>query len=125
MKDCIVRLITITLLSASQALAADHWLSTDHCNLSVDNTSWDVSAFEQNGSILGYHPTPWVFQRNGRVSASGYWKATWKMVSCDRIHVDLTMDRGGKKDVFDVVFLTSNRFVAVTNDTLYRFGKKR
>ncbi len=119
MKGIIVLTVASTLLNVSQA-----WIY-DNCILPVKNTAWDVSSFEQAGAISGYHPTPWVFQSNGKVSAAGYWKATWKRSTCDKINVNLITDREGEIDKFDVIFVTSSRFVAVKNNMLYRFGKRR
>jgi len=99
-------------------------LAANDCVLPVNNTSWNVGAFNNDGTISDPHPTPWVFQNNGTASAAGYWTATWQRDACDKVHVVLTHNSGAK-DIFDVLFVTSNRLVAVKGDSLYRFGKKR
>ncbi|MDM8558935.1 hypothetical protein [Candidatus Parabeggiatoa sp. HSG14] len=119
MKRSITCIASAILLSTSvNALAADD------CVLPVNNTSWDVGAFNNNGTISGSHHVPWIFQSNGTVSAAGHWTAIWQRGACDKVHVVL-ITNNGTKDIFDVLFVTSSRLVAVKGDSLYRFGKKR
>jgi hypothetical protein len=123
MKKMLKRNITC-IASAILLSGSINALAADDCVLPVNNTSWDVGTFNNNGTMGSPHSVPWVFQSNGTVSASGQWTATWQRGACDKIHVVLTT-RSGAKDIFDILFVTSSRLVAVKADNLYRFGKKR
>ncbi len=117
---------SITCIAASAFLlsASINALAADDCVLPVNNTSWDAATFNNHGAIGSYHPVPWVFQSNGTASAAGHWTAKWQKGACDIIHMQLTRHNGAK-DIFDVFFVTSSRFVAVKGDNLHRFGKKK
>jgi len=113
MKKAIFNAALAVLLGASMTA-----LATDECVLPVNNTAWDVGAFDNNGIVSAPHHVPWVFKRDGTVSAAGYWSMTWQRAACDKVHVV-------GFDTFDVYFVTSTRLIAVKGDILYRFGKKR
>ena len=116
---------SITCIASAVLLGTSiNVLAANDCVLPVNNTAWEVGAFSNDGTIAGSHPVPWVFQNDGTVSAAGHWTATWQRGACDKVHVVLTT-KNGAKDIFDVLFVTSSRLVAVKGDSLYRFGKKR
>jgi hypothetical protein len=119
MKKTILYAASAAFLGASMTA-----LAADNCVLPVNNTAWDVGAFNNNGTISSPHSVPWVFKSDGTVSAAGHWTATWQRGACDKVHVVLTTNNGAT-DIFDVVFVTSTRLIAVKGDNLYRFGKKR
>jgi hypothetical protein len=98
-------------------------MAADDCVLPIDGTYWSVASFNNDGAIGSFHPTPWFFTSDGIVSAAGYWLGTWQRIACDKVHIEST-HTSGAVDVFDVLFLTSSRFVAVKGNNLYRFGKK-
>lgn len=110
--------IAISLGIGSTASAADN------CVLPVNNTSWDVTLMDNNGNIAPFHHVPWDFFANGTLRSGDLWKAKWKKAGCDKVHVTL-YHRGGGTDVFDVLFVTSQRLIAVKNNRLYRYGKIR
>ncbi len=119
MKKIVFSLVSLVIL-----LTSTYVLAAPNCVLPIDNTSWDVAALDNNGAIGSYHPTPWVFKNDGQMSAEGYWKGTWYRNACDKIHASITHN-SGKEDVFEVIFATSQRFIATKNGNLYRFGKKK
>jgi hypothetical protein len=89
-------------------------------NLPVDGTSWSVAEFA-NGVVGQYHDTPWIFQSSNTVSAQGHWSGTWQPLGEDRIRVTIKQ----LQDECEVVFVTSDWFVATKADNLYRLGHKR
>ena len=99
-------------------------LAVPNCVLPVNDTSWEVAVMDNDGTIGNYHSTPWVFKADGTMSAEGYWEGTWYRNACDKIRASTHAMDGSRVDNFEVIFVTSQRFVAIKNDILYRFGKK-
>ncbi len=115
----IVASFSLLLAASTNAFAVDTTL--------LNGTSWRVGEFvETNSGICTgpAHPVPWTFQKTGTVSAGNLWQGTWKDTG-DRIRVTIKNKDGSTADAFDVVFLTSNAFVAVKGrNALYRFGTR-
>jgi len=111
--------VTVVLMSiASSAYAVEPAV--------VDNTSFDVGALN-DGTMVGEkaHAVPWVFQKDGTVSAKGLWKGVWaSWPGSDKLEVTIILT-DGSSDSFEVTFLTPKWFVATKNGALYRVGKKK
>ncbi|HEX8701985.1 MAG TPA: hypothetical protein VF815_24360, partial [Myxococcaceae bacterium] len=81
-----------------------------------------------DGTMTGAaaHATPWVFQKDGTVSAAGHWKGVWAAApDSDKLKVTIIMLQGGASDTFEVTFLTKGWFVATKDGKLYRQGKRK
>ncbi|MBN1210670.1 MAG: hypothetical protein JXB05_37830 [Myxococcaceae bacterium] len=92
----------------------------------VDNTSWDVGALN-DGTMVGDkpHAIPWVFHKDGTVSAKGAWTGVWaSWPGSNEMKVTIIFPNGAS-DTFEVKFLTSKWFVATQGNALYRVGKKK
>lgn len=89
-------------------------------------TKWSVAAFDDNGALGGFHPTPWEFGHVA-IHADGFWAGGYELVpgSDDRYRCEI-VDAGVTAivDAFEVVFVSNRRFVATKNGALYRFGRK-
>ena len=93
----------------------------------VDNSSWAVGELN-DGTMVGAapHAAPWVFQKDGTVSAAGFWKGVWAAApDSDKLKVTIMMVQGGATDTFEVTFLTPTWFVATKDGKLYRVGKRK
>ncbi len=114
------------LVSSILFVTSINVFAADNCVLPDDNTAWGVGTFDNNGNTGAAASTPWVFKNDGTLSAAGSssWTATWTRNACDKVHVVLTTSSGAT-DIFDVIFVSSSRFVAVKEDNMYRFGKKQ
>lgn len=101
--------------------------STNAFAVDVAGTSWRVGEFldTSSGICTGpVHPVSWTFHKNGTVNAGDLWQGRWKDTSRERITVTIRR-KDGSTDAFDVVFLTSDTFVAVKGkNALYRFGTR-
>lgn len=120
MKKMAFAVVLAVMAFASNAFAVEPKL--------VDGTSWDVGAMEDaTGVATAPHPTPWVFKKDGTVSAQGFWTGTWKARPGSDTTVDLTIKdtKSGATNTFQVTFVTSKWFVATKGDQLYRLGKKK
>jgi hypothetical protein len=90
------------------------------------DTKWSVAAFNNDGKIDGFHPTPWEFHQES-MNAGTLWVGGYKLMpGTDTTYLCEILMAGSTtvSDSFEVVFVTPDRFVATKNGALYRFGKK-
>lgn len=95
--------------------------------LPVDNvdTKWDFKVFNDDGSMRYGTRVPWSFRPDGTAHSLPYWTATWRRASCSSfILVTQTGLESGGLVEYEIVFVTSTRFVAVMHDSIFRFGMK-
>lgn len=87
-------------------------------------TRWSVAGFEE-GYPREYHPVPWEFHSQYYMNAGTIWTGNWSFVPnySDRVHTSITHADGSTDDC-DVVFVSSNWFVAVRDGELFRLGKR-
>ncbi|MCD4483408.1 hypothetical protein LQR31_02840 [Chromobacterium vaccinii] len=83
------------------------------------NTQWSVAPFDNNGTISSFHPTPWEFG-NGTMQAQGLWNGEYQHTPSSSNTIKCHLNNG---DMFEVIFVTTTRFIATKNGGLYRFGK--
>ncbi|CAI7979619.1 MULTISPECIES: hypothetical protein [unclassified Parafrankia] len=90
------------------------------------NTKWSVAAFDDNGAIGSFHPTPWEFHQEA-MNAGTLWVGGYTAIPevsngirCE----NLKAGAGAVSDSFEVFFVTPTRFIATKSGALYRFGKK-
>ena len=127
----VVRKNVFSLVLLGTSFTSTSILAAPDCVLPVNDISWAVAAMDNDGIIGNYHSIPWVFKQDGiedgTVSTQGYWEGMWYRSACDKIQASThSIDGSGSyNDNFEVVFVTSQRFVAIKNDMLYRFGKKK
>ena len=88
------------------------------------NTKWSVAEFDDNGKIGDFHPTPWEFH-NQSMNAGQLWYGGYQFTtgSDNTITCEIGSGNTPVNDTFQVVFVTSTRFVATKHKALYRFGK--
>jgi hypothetical protein len=89
-------------------------------------TQWSVAAFDNNGALGGFHPTPWEFHRTA-MHAGRFWVGGYAPVagSDDRYACEILGEGASAvSDGFEVVFVTADRFIATKDGALYRFGKR-
>ena len=87
---------------------------------------WSVATLDNNGSLGGFHPTPWEFQAQ-TMNAGTIWVGSFKGVEGNGNKITCEIMPPGAKtvsDSFDVEFVTADRFIATKGGALYRFGKK-
>jgi hypothetical protein len=112
-----VGVVSVILIVTSTAYAVEPDL--------VDNTEWDVGAVnDSNFALSTPHPTPWIFEQDGTVSAAGYWTGVWASAPGSNVLKVVILTNGGGTDIFEVKFLTPTWFVATKNGKLYRVGKR-
>ena len=106
--------------SVSSSLGAE----TDKPLFDPSGTRWSVAGFE-NGYVRDYHPVPWEFHSGYCMNAGDIWVGNWSFIPNypDRIHTSIK-HKDGSTDECDVVFVSSNWFVAVKDNELYRLGKR-
>jgi hypothetical protein len=113
--------------------------NTDSITVSVDTvpkekrvsftpagTRWSVAAMDNNGSVGGYHGTPWEFQAQS-MNAAALWVGSYSPIQGSDIKFACEIKHAGAAaatDTFEVVFVTADRFIATKDGALYRFGKK-
>jgi hypothetical protein len=89
-------------------------------------TKWSVAAFDNNGTLGGFHPTPWEFNRQS-MNAGALWVGGYQAIpGNDSAYNCEIIGAGGSDpaDNFEVHFVSADRFVATKGGALYRFGKK-
>jgi hypothetical protein len=89
-------------------------------------TKWSVAAFDNNGAISAPHPVPWEFNRQS-MNAGNLWVGGYQPIpgnsnafACEI----LSAGASDPSDVFEVEFVTNDRFIATKGGMLYRFGKR-
>jgi hypothetical protein len=90
--------------------------SAKSCNPA--GTKWSVAPMNDDGTLGSFDSIPWEFQ-NQSINAGTLWSCSYSPIpgSDNRINC-----KGSYS--FEVVFLTTNHFVATKDGSLYRFGKK-
>ena len=89
-------------------------------------TKWSVAGIDHDLKYTAFHPTPWEFQQ-GTMNAGTLWKGSYRHVpgTDNRIVCEITMAGATRVgDIFEVVFVAPDRFLANKNGVLYRFGKR-
>jgi hypothetical protein len=117
-KTILALTVALTTLASSAYAVEPAW---------VDNTSFEVGALaDATMAASAANAVPWVFQKDGTVSAKGVWKGVWaSWPGSEKLVVTIMMTEGGATDTFEVTFLTPKWFVATKGGALYRQGKKK
>jgi hypothetical protein len=90
------------------------------------NTTWSVAAFDDNGALGSFHPTPWEFHQEA-MNAGTLWVGGYTAIPEDSDGIRCEILGAGASavtDSFEVFFVTPTRFIATKDGLLYRFGKK-
>lgn len=89
-------------------------------------TKWSVAAFDNEGRLGNFRPTPWELH-NQSMQAGTHWTGGYtaipdrgNAIACETIGAGAA----GVTDTFEVVFVTPDRFIATQRGAFYRFGKK-
>lgn len=83
--------------------------------------AWLVESAE-NGRNGDYHPTPWVFKRDGTVSAEPHWSGTWQVLDDDSFQMQIIID-DQVVDAFTLHLKPQERaFVARKHGKDYRYA---
>ncbi|MCG5217321.1 hypothetical protein [Streptosporangium sp. KLBMP 9127] len=89
-------------------------------------TRWSVAAFDDNGKLNSFHPTPWEFHEQV-MNAGDLWVGGYTITTGDADRLKCQNIASGETsvtDTFEVHFVTPNRFIATKDGSLYRFGKR-
>ena len=92
----------------------------------VAGTQWSVAGYNNDGAMGAFHPTPWEFHQQA-MNAGTAWFGGYSISegSNNTINCEImTPDSPKLADAFQVCFLGKDRFIAIKDGQLYRFGKK-
>jgi hypothetical protein len=92
----------------------------------VAGTQWSVAGYTNDGAMGAFHPTPWEFHQQAMNAGTDWFGGySFSEGSNNTINCEIMTPAPLEvADAFQVCFLGENRFIAIKDGQLYRFGKK-
>jgi hypothetical protein len=92
----------------------------------VAGTQWSVAGYTNDGAMGAFDDTPWEFHEQAMNAGTAWFggyaisEGTNNTINCEI----MSPDSPQVADTFQVCFLVEDRFIAIKDGQLYRFGKR-